>query len=84
MSAVIDAHNQCVVKVVGVPGAFMQADMDDLVHVHFTGDMVDKLLEIDARIYGPCVTIEREEKVMYVELSKALYGTVKAARLFWE
>ena len=44
LSAVIDAHDQCVVKVVDVPGAFMHADMDDLVHVCFTGDMVDKLL----------------------------------------
>ena len=36
LSAVIDAHDQCMVKVVDVPGAFMQADMDDLVHVCFT------------------------------------------------
>ena len=40
LAAVIDAHNQHLVKVVDVPGAFMQADMDDLVHVCFTKDMV--------------------------------------------
>ena len=34
-----------------VPGAFMQADQDDLVHVWFTGAMVDKLLEIDEEMY---------------------------------
>jgi hypothetical protein len=34
---------------------------------------------------GPgCVTTEGKEKVMYIELLKALYGTVCAARLFLE
>ena len=33
-----------------VPGAFMQADMQDLVHVCFTGEMVIKLLEVDKEI----------------------------------
>jgi hypothetical protein len=30
------------------------------------------------------VVIEGKEKVIYVELLKALYGTLRAARLFWE
>jgi hypothetical protein len=62
----------------------MQADMDELVHVQFTGKMVDLLLEIDPKMYEPCIVKERKETVMYVELLKALYGTVRAARLFWE
>ena len=53
-----------------VTGALMQADMDDLVHVHFTEDMVDILLEIDKRIYGPCVTIKSNRKCSKT-LSKA-------------
>ena len=35
-------------------------------------------------MYEPCVVIEKGEKVIYVELLKALYGTLRAARLFWE
>ena len=58
--------------------------MDELVHVRFTGEMVDKLLEIDHELYSGYVTIEHGENVMYVELLKALYGTLQAARLFWE
>jgi hypothetical protein len=72
------------VAVLDVPGAFMQANMDELVHVRFTGKMVDQLLEIDPQMYGPCVVMEGKEKVMYVELLKALYGTVHVVRLFWE
>jgi hypothetical protein len=85
LTCVIDALEGRDVAVIDVPGAFMQADMDELVHVRFTGKMVDQLLEIDHEMYGPCVVQEGNEKVMgYVELLKALYGTVRAARLFWE
>jgi hypothetical protein len=62
----------------------MQADMDELVHVRFTGKMVNLLLEIDREMYEPYLTEESGERVMYVELLKALYGTLRAARLFWE
>ena len=76
LTAVVDAWEHRKVAVVDVPGAFMQVDMDELVHVRFSGEMVDKLLEIDHELYSGYVTIERGEKVMYVELLKALYGTL--------
>jgi hypothetical protein len=84
LTAVINALEGRDVAIIDVPGAFMQADMDELVHVRFTGKMVDLLIEIDAEMYQPCVVMEGKERVMYVELLKALYGTVRAARLFWE
>jgi len=84
LTAVIDALEGHDVAIIDVPGAFMQADMDELVHVRFTGKMLDLLIEIDADMYEPCVVMEGKERVMYVELLKALYGTVRAARLFWE
>ena len=46
--------------------------------------MLELLVEIDPEMYGPCVVMEGKEKVMYMELLKALYGTLHAARLFWE
>jgi hypothetical protein len=69
------------VAVVDVPGAFMQADMDSIIHVRFTGKMVELLLEIDHDIYAPYVTIERNKEALYFELLKSLYDTVCAARL---
>lgn len=60
----------------------MQADMDKLIHLKFTRKLVELLLEIDKDMYGLCITIDRGEKVMYVELLKALYGTLCPARLF--
>ena len=42
------------------------------------------LLEIDKEVYLDCMTYENGELVMYVELLKALYGTIETAHLFWE
>ena len=84
LTAVVDAWEGRKVTVLDVPGAFMQVDMDETVHVRFEGEMVDKLLEIDEHLYASYVTEEKGKKVMYVELLKALYGTLQAARLFWE
>ena len=84
LTAVIDALEGCNVTTVDVPGAFMQADMDEFVHVRFTGKMVDLFLDIDTKTYGPYVTDEGKECAMYVELLKALYGTLHAVQRFWE
>ena len=84
LTAIVDAWENHKVAVLDVPGAFMQVDMDELVHVQFQGEMVYKLLEIDHDLYAGYVTVEKGEKVMYVELLKVLYGTLWAAELFWE
>ena len=84
LTAVINALEGWDIAIINVPGAFMQADMDKLVHVRFTGKMVDLLMEVDHDMYAPYVMYEGKECVMYVELLKTLYSTVRAARLFWE
>ena len=84
LTAVIDALENRDVAVLDVPGAFMQADINELVHVRFTGEMVNMLLQIDKEMYKDYIVMEKGEQVMYMELLKALYGTLHAARLFWE
>jgi hypothetical protein len=61
LMAVIDALEGRDVAIIDVPGTFMQADMDELMHVCFTGKMLDLLLEIDTDMYGPCVVQEGKE-----------------------
>ena len=81
LTAIIDALENREVVVLDV---FMQADIDELVHVRFTGEMVNMLLHINHDKYKDYVVTEREDKVLYMELLKALYGTLHTARLFWE
>ena len=84
LTAVIDALENRDVAVLDVPGAFMQADIDELVRVRLTGEMVNMLLQIDKEMYKDYVVMEKGEQVMYMELLKALYGTLCAACLFWQ
>ena len=66
-----------------VPGAFIQADMDELVHIKLEGDVAILLIKIDPS-YERFLTYERNKPVIYAKLNKALYGTVQAAYLFWK
>ena len=76
LTLVVDAWEGHIVVVMDLLGAFMQTDMDELVHVWFHGEMVSKLFEINHELYSPYMVEEKEVQVMYVELLKALYRTL--------
>jgi Reverse transcriptase (RNA-dependent DNA polymerase) len=82
LSCVIDAKEGHHVATADIPGAFMQADMDEVVHMRLEGTMIDLLLNV-APEYGLYVTIENGRRVLYVLLTKALCSTLRAALLFW-
>ncbi len=84
LSAVIDAMERRDVATVDIPGAFMQADIDEVVHVKFEGEIAEMLVKLDPKLYCKYVRDENGKSVLYVELLKALYGTLKAALLFWK
>jgi hypothetical protein len=42
------------------------------------------MVKIDPKLYRKHIQIEKGKKVLYVELKKALYGTLRAALLFWQ
>jgi hypothetical protein len=69
---------------IDIPGAFMHADIDELIHVRLEGPMAELLARVDPDKYRTYVVEERGKQVIYVELQKALYGTLQAALLFWE
>jgi len=84
LTSAIDAYKQQCVVTVDIPGAFMHADMDEVVHVKLGGVMAELLVCVNPDKYGPYVTIKHGKKVMYVQLLKVLYDTLQAALLFWQ
>ena len=44
-TAVVDALKDRYIVVLGMPGVFIQTDMDEIVHVRLNGDLVSILLE---------------------------------------
>ena len=84
LSCVIDAMEGRDVATIDIPGAFMQADMEDVVHMKLEGKMAELLVRIDPKLYRKHVQMQGGKQVLYVELKKALYGTFKVALLFWK
>jgi hypothetical protein len=72
LSCIIDAMERRDIATVDIPGAFMQADMDETVHVKLEGKMAELLVMIDPKLYRKHVRIEMGEHILYVELRKAL------------
>ena len=62
----------------------MQADIDKVVHVRLEGQLAELLAKVDPELYTPYLVTERGKTVLYVQLEKALYGTLSAAMLFWK
>ena len=83
LTCLIDAmEGRCMVTC-DMPGAFMQTDIDELVHLKLEGKIAELLVKVDPS-YSEFMTKERGKSVIYTELSKALYGTLQAALLFWK
>ena len=85
ITAVIDALEERDVAVVDIPNAFVQTRMDDeKVIMKMRGRLVDLMCTIAPDVYTKYVTIENGVKVLYLRLLNALYGTLKAALLFYQ
>jgi hypothetical protein len=84
LTCAIDAKEGRDVATIDIPGAFMQADMDDeVIHVRLQGRMAMLMVEIDPT-YKKYIGKENDQPVLSIRLLKALYGTLRAARLFWK
>ena len=83
LSCVIDAKERRDVATVDIPGAFMQGDQDETVHMRLEGTLAELLTKCDPKLYRQYVITENNKPVLYVELIKALYGTLRAALIFW-
>jgi hypothetical protein len=62
----------------------MQADIDEVVHVKFEGEIAEILVKMDPTLYRKYIKDENGKSGLYIELLKALYGTLRVALLFWK
>ena len=83
ITCLIDAKEGRDIATCDVPGAFMHADIDEVIHLRLEGEIAELLLKVDPS-YSRYVTKENGKTVIFTELSKALYGTLQAALLFWK
>ena len=87
ISCLIDAIEGRDVATADIPGAFLQTEMPEGedVYIRLDGTMADLLARLDLNLYEPCMLKQRSgRKVLYAKANKAIYGTLRAALLFWE
>ena len=61
----------------------MQGEQEETVHMQLDGILAEMLIKCDPAWYEKYVIYKGGQKVLYVELVKALYGTLHAAWIFW-
>ena len=84
ITSAIDAYEKRDVMTVDCPGAFLRAMASDPVLMKLRGPLVEALLLIDPAMYRDYViTGKNGEKILYVRMSKALYGLLKSALDFY-
>ena len=86
LSSLIDAIEERCVGIYDIPGAFLQCKQppNEVVHIKLVGAMADLYISLDPAAYECFATKNRRgETVLYARMIKAMYGTLKAALLFW-
>ena len=89
LTAMIDAREGRDVMSADVPNAFVQTDLDikegeERIIMKITGVLVDILVNDNPDVYGGYVVYERGQKVLYVEVLKAIYGMLISAILWYK
>ena len=83
LTSTIDAKEGWDMATVDIPGTFMHSDQDKTIHLQLQGTLANLLVKCDPKLYWKYVVTEGGQWVLYIELIKALYGTLWATLLFW-
>ena len=72
------------VAVTEIPGTYLHTEMDEEFWVIFEGTLAELIVKVSPKLYSPYVTVDkRGRKVLYAKISKALYGFLRSALLFY-
>jgi hypothetical protein len=70
-----------------VPNAFPLTEVPldgDRIIMKIRGLLVDMLVELAPRIYGPYIRYENGQKILYIRVFKAIYGMIQSSVLFYK
>jgi len=82
LSCTIDAEEQREVATADIPGAFIQADMIDNVHVKLEGKLAELVAKIDPKAYENFIHMENDKKVMHVKLRRPCMALSRQCYIF--
>jgi hypothetical protein len=74
LTCVIDTLKHRDVATVDIPGAYMQVDMDKVVHLKLEGQMAELLVQLDPNLYRKYLQNNNGKPVPYVKLERRCMG----------
>jgi hypothetical protein len=84
ITAVMDAHEGQDVACVGIPGAFLHADLDEDIIMILKGQLAKLIVQVAPNLYREYISVDRKGKaILYVKMQKAIYGLLRSALLFY-
>ena len=85
ITAAIEAHKQRDVATIDIPSSYLHAYNDIEMRMVLQGHLAELMVQVDLQIYGKFVTNDKNNQpLLYVKLSKALYGLLRSALLFYK
>jgi competence protein ComGC len=84
ITAVIDAHKGRNVACFGIPGAFLNADINKDIIMVLKGRLAELMVQVAPNLYRKYITVDRKgTAILYVKMQKALYELLRSALLFY-
>jgi hypothetical protein len=87
LTSVVDAKENRDVAIVDIPNAFIQTvveDDEDKAVIRIRGHMVDVLVKVAPKVYGPYVSTDKQgRRQLLVRCLNAIYGTMVASLLYY-
>ena len=85
ITATIDAHEQRDVATIDIPGGFFNAYNDKETFMLLRGRLAELMVQVDPNLYRKYIIYNKNDQaLLYVKLSKAIYGLLKSALLFYK
>ena len=87
LTCAVDAFERRDIMTLDIPNAYIQAsvplqEVGNRIIMKVRDDLVEWLCQIDPVSYTPYVVVERKAKVLYLQVTRAIYGMLQAG-LFW-
>jgi hypothetical protein len=85
ITSAIDAHEGRKVVTCDLPGAYLNTDNNEETIMLLKGKLAELMVKVDPKLYRKYITTNKKgEAMLYVRLSKALYGLLQSALLFYK
>ena len=84
LTSAIEAHEGRHTATCDLPGAFLNTDNNEETIMLLKGRLAELMVQVDPKMYRKYLTTNKKnEPMLYVKLSKALYGLLQSALLFY-